>query len=154
MPYWLLSFNTARSSLLFTDLLLLLLLLLLCCSPKGEYSDSYDSSTACTPCLDEFGEGITTEKANSTSKTDCKCEPYIAAVAQQLPTAKWHCFATACQGVVPARALLAAAMQQAPQLFRWTTGPACCIASLLQQHAGAFMIRWCRSSLLLYACSP
>ncbi|WIA29466.1 hypothetical protein OEZ86_011967 [Tetradesmus obliquus] len=40
--------------------------------PKGEYSDSYDSSTSCTTCLDEFGEGITTEKANSTSRSDCK----------------------------------------------------------------------------------
>jgi hypothetical protein len=48
--------------------------LLLCCSPKGEYSDSYDSATSCTSCLDEFGEGITTEKSNSTSRTDCKCE--------------------------------------------------------------------------------
>lgn len=52
-----------------------MLLLLSCfCSPKGEYSDSYDSSTSCTTCLDEFGEGITTEKANSTSRSDCKCE--------------------------------------------------------------------------------
>lgn len=40
--------------------------------PKGEYSDSYDSSTSCTSCLNEFGEGITTQNIGSTARTDCK----------------------------------------------------------------------------------